>query len=408
MPKQTINVIGMGYIGLPTATIFAAEGYEVYGYDTNPKIIQTLKNGEIHIKEPDLLGLFKTVLEQKKLIPSEELKKAEVHIVCVPTPFQKRETKRIADLSLVIEAAKSLGDVIEKGNTVILESTVPPKTTEGVFGRIIEERSGLEKGRDFHLAHCPERVLPGKILYELKNNHRIIGTSDSESAQVVKELYSAIVKGGEIYITDTKTAEMCKLIENAYRDVNIAFANELSILCDEINIDVWELIRLANKHPRVQILSPGAGVGGHCISVDPWFLVESFPANSNLIKQARQVNDSKPHWIVSRIENRIKSLYAGKEKRIKLGILGLAYKPDIGDLRESPSLEIADSLVGKGYQVLVCEPNCSKNEINGLKNLCLQDILVQSDCIITTVAHQEFKTQKEAIKAKEIFRIVEL
>ena len=408
MPLQTISVIGLGYIGLPTATVFAAEGFQVSGYDKNTKVIRALKTGQIHIKEPDLQGLYKTVFENGALRISDELEKADIYIVCVPTPFQRQQSKKTADLSYVIEAAKMIAAIIERGNIVILESTVPPRTTEEVFGRTIEESSGLRKGSDFYLAHCPERVLPGKILYELKNNHRIIGATDELSAEKVKRLYASIVKGGEIFTTNTKTAEMCKLIENAFRDIGIAFANELSILCDELEIDVWDLIRLANKHPRVSILSPGAGVGGHCIAVDPWFIVEAFPKDSLLIKKAREVNDRKPQWVVERVEEELKKKYPGREKQIIFGILGLAYKPDIDDLRESPAIEIADQLVKRGYSVVACEPNLQVTEIHGIKNLSLQDILNQADSLITTMAHRGFKSEKESIKKKELFEIVRL
>ena len=408
MPLQTISVIGLGYIGLPTATVFAAEGFQVSGFDKNTKVIRALKTGQIHIKEPDLQGLYKTVFENGALRISDELEKADIYIVCVPTPFQRQQSKKTADLSYVIEAAKMIAAIIERGNIVILESTVPPRTTEEVFGRTIEESSGLRKGSDFYLAHCPERVLPGKILYELKNNHRIIGATDELSAEKVKRLYASIVKGGEIYTTNTTTAEMCKLVENAFRDIGIAFANELSILCDELEIDVWDLIRLANKHPRVSILSPGAGVGGHCIAVDPWFIIEAFPKNSLLIRQAREVNDQKPLRIVEKVEKELKKKFPGREKQVLFGILGLAYKPDIDDLRESPAIEIANQLVERGYRVVACEPNRSTPEIQGIKNLSLQEILDQADSVITTMGHQEFKNEKESIKKKELFEIVRL
>lgn len=257
-----ISIIGMGYIGLPTATMFASKGFKVYGYDVNEEVINTLKKGEIHIVEPDLKELFKTALESGNLIPTTEIKESDVYIICVPTPFKEDHNEKLVDLTFVEGASETVAKVLKKGDLVILESTVPPETTDICMNGILEKGSGLKVNEDYSIAHCPERVLPGQILKELRDNDRIIGVSDEKAGVLAKELYASIVTKGNIYITNSVTAEMCKLVENTFRDINIAFANELSMICDQLNIDVWELIQLANKHPRVNILSPGAGVGG--------------------------------------------------------------------------------------------------------------------------------------------------
>lgn len=402
--KLEISVIGMGYIGLPTATIFASAGYKVYGYDVDKNIIETLKSGRIHIVEPELQELVNDAVNKKNLIPTNEIKKSNVYIICVPTPFKKDHEKKIADLSYVESASREVGKVLSKGNIVILESTVPPKTTENVMGKILEEESGLKVNRDFYIAHCPERVLPGHILYEMKNNDRIIGASDKKVGETVRDLYASVVTGGNIYITNMITAEMCKLVENTYRDINIAFANELSILCDDLGIDVWELINLANKHPRVSILNPGPGVGGHCLAVDPWFIVEKFPSKAKLIKTAREINDYKTKWTVEKIMKNVEAYF--ENKKITIGILGLAYKPNTDDLRESPALKIGKTLKRMEYNVIACEPNSSKKEIDGIKNLTFDELLNQSDFLVYAVAHDQFKGKQKSIESKPFFDAV--
>lgn len=401
-----ITIVGMGYIGLPTSIAFAETGYEVYGYDVNEEVINTLKNGKIHIKEPDLQQSFEKVLNSKKLIPTNKLEKSDVFIICVPTPFIKKENKKLSDITYVEKAAKEISSFVEKDTLVILESTVPPMTTDEVVGKIIESETNLKLNEDFLLSYCPERVLPGRILYELKNNDRIIGSSSEKAKEITKSLYESILTSGKAYTTDTHTAEMCKLVENSYRDVNIAFANELSIIADKIGINVFELIELANKHPRVNILKPGAGVGGHCLAVDPWFIVEKFPEEANIIRTAREINDYKPHWIVEKIEKEVKEKYPNREKEITIGILGLSYKPNIDDLRESPSIEIALCLKEKGYNVVGCEPNVKKEEIKGIKNLSLEETLEKSDYLVLTLAHDEFKEHIDSIMNKNILDVV--
>jgi nucleotide sugar dehydrogenase len=390
-----ISILGMGYIGLPTAIIFAKTGFDVYGYDVNRNVIDILKSGHIHIVEPDLQEVFKKVLDDGKLTPTEKLEKSDVFIISVPTPFKKESDKKIADLKYVENATREVAKILEKGNLVILESTVPPKTTKLVLDILLKE-SNLSKG-DFMVAHCPERVLPGRILYELENNDRIIGSEDKNTREYTKSIYETFVKGGKCYTTDDITAEMCKLVENTFRDVNIAFANELSIICDKLGINVFELINLANKHPRVNILTPGAGVGGHCLAVDPWFIVEKFP-EANVIRESREINDFKPKYIANSIDNIL-----NHNKKIKIGILGLAYKPDIDDLRESPAMEIAKILKDKGYNVIACEPNVDKDKVNDLTLYDLDKIIEESDYLILAQGHKEFKENIEKLKKCRIY-----
>jgi len=391
-----ITILGMGYIGLPTAIAFARAGFIVNGFDVNVEVINSLKKGHIHIVEPDLQEAFLEVFNEKKLIPVDELTKSDVFIIAVPTPFKKDHQEKIADLSYVESAAKMVSKVLEKGNLVILESTVPPMTTK-MMTDILEKESKISR-ENFMTAHCPERVLPGRILFELENNDRIIGVEKKEAGEYTKEIYKTMVKKGTCYLTDDITAEMCKLVENTFRDINIAFANELSVICDKLNINVFELIELANKHPRVNILTPGSGVGGHCLAVDPWFIVEKFPKEANVIREARIINDYKPRFIADKVDNILKG-----NKNLKIGILGLAYKPDIDDLRESPAMEIAEILRDKGYNVIACEPNVHKKEVNNFELYNLSEILDKSDYLVLTQGHKEFKENIDKLKEKNIY-----
>jgi UDP-N-acetyl-D-mannosaminuronic acid dehydrogenase len=394
--KLKITILGMGYIGLPTATAFARAGFIVNGFDLNKIVIDTLKNGQIHIVEPDLQKAFEAAVESGKLTPTDQLEESDVFIIAVPTPFKKDQSHKVADLSYVESATKEVASILKEHNLVILESTVPPMTTRRMTD-ILEKESGIPRNK-FMTAHCPERVLPGRILYELEHNDRIIGSESIETAEYTKKIYEAMVRSGNCYLTDDVSAEMCKLVENTFRDVNIAFANELSIICDKLGIDVFDLIKLANKHPRVNILSPGAGVGGHCIAVDPWFIVEKFPKEVNVIRQARLVNDYKPRYVAEKVEGIIQS-----DKSLTIGILGLSYKPDIDDLRESPAMEIAEIFRDKGYKILACEPNIDKNEINGFELLSLDDIVEKANYLILTQGHKEFKNNAEILKDKRIY-----
>lgn len=391
-----ITILGMGYIGLPTAIAFARAGFVVNGFDVNLEVINSLKKGHIHIVEPDLQEAFLEVFNEKKLIPINELKKSDVFIIAVPTPFKKDHQEKIADLSYVESAAKMVSKVLEKGNLVILESTVPPMTTK-MMTDILEKETGISR-ENFMTAHCPERVLPGRILFELENNDRIIGVEKKEAGEYTKEIYKTMVKKGTCYVTDDITAEMCKLVENTFRDINIAFANELSVICDKLNIDVFKLIELANKHPRVNILTPGSGVGGHCLAVDSWFIVEKFPKEANVIREARLINDYKPRFIANKVDNILKG-----NKNLKIGILGLAYKPDIDDLRESPAIEIAEILRDKGYNVIACEPNVHKKEVNKFELYTFSEIIDKSDYLVLTQGHKEFKENINKLKEKNIY-----
>ena len=391
-----ITILGMGYIGLPTAIAFAKAGFIVNGFDVNVEVINSLKKGHIHIVEPDLQEAFLEVFNEKKLIPVDKLTKSDVFIIAVPTPFKKDHQEKIADLSYVESAAKMVSKVLEKGNLVILESTVPPMTTK-MMTDILEKESKISR-ENFMTAHCPERVLPGRILFELENNDRIIGVEKKEAGEYTKEIYKTMVKKGTCYLTDDITAEMCKLVENTFRDINIAFANELSVICDKLNINVFELIELANKHPRVNILTPGSGVGGHCLAVDPWFIVEKFPKEANVIREARLINDYKPRFIANKVDNILKG-----NRNLRIGILGLAYKPDIDDLRESPAMEIAEVLRDKGYNVIACEPNVHKKEVNNFELYTFSEILDKSDYLVLTQGHKEFKENIDKLKEKNIY-----
>ena len=392
----TITILGMGYIGLPTAIAFAKAGFTVKGFDVNKKVIETLKAGHIHIVEPSLQEAFEEALKSGRLIPTDKLEKSDVFIISVPTPFKKNHEEKIADLSYVESASKEVATVLEENNLVILESTVPPMTTK-LMTDILERESGISRDK-FMSVHCPERVLPGRILYELEHNDRIIGAERREAGEYTKVIYDAMVKEGTCYITDDITAEMCKLVENTFRDVNIAFANELSVICDKLGIDVFELIKLANKHPRVNILTPGAGVGGHCLAVDPWFIVEKFPKEANVIREARLINDFKPRFIVNKVDEILKG-----NKALTVGVLGLAYKPDIDDLRESPAMEIAEILRDKGYKVVACEPNVNTQEVNGFGLYSFDEILEKSDYLVLAQGHKEFKERIEVLRSKKIY-----
>lgn len=394
--ELTITILGMGYIGLPTAIAFAKAGFLVRGFDVNKKVIETLKSGKIHIVEPSLQEAFEEALKSKKLIPVDKLEKSDVFIIAVPTPFKKDHEDKIADLSYVESASKLVATVLEENNLVILESTVPPMTTK-LMTDILERESGISRNK-FMSVHCPERVLPGRILYELEHNDRVIGAERREAGEYTKVIYDAMVKEGTCYITDDITAEMCKLVENTFRDVNIAFANELSVICDKLGIDVFELIKLANKHPRVNILTPGAGVGGHCLAVDPWFIVEKFPKEANVIREARLINDYKPRFIANKVDEILKG-----NKELTIGVLGLAYKPDIDDLRESPAMEIAEILRDKRYKIIACEPNVDSKEVNGFELYTLDEIAEKANYLVLAQGHREFREKIEILKNKKIY-----
>ena len=391
MKFQKICVIGLGYIGLPTASTFAANGINVLGVDINPHIIETLNKGEIHIHEPGLREQVTKAVGSGRFKASLKPEQADAFIISVPTPFQHEKygeyngvTYKLADMTAVISAAESIVPFLKKGNLVVLESTSPPRTTVDLIAPILA-RSGLEAGRDFHLAYSPERVLPGQIMRELIENARVIGGIDPESAQAGHDLYAIFVKG-QIVQTDATTAEMVKLMENTHRDVNIAIANEFSRLADKFGVDIWEAISLANLHPRIKILSPGPGVGGHCISVDPWFFVEAAPELTPLIYHSRRVNDAQPQFVVDITKRALGSL----DKK-KIAVLGLAYKPDVDDLRESPANEVVHILQHAGAQVKVWEPFKPEANMPGINMAAsLEDAIKDADSIMLLVKHTEF------------------
>lgn len=385
MNFQTICVLGLGYIGLPTASTFATHGLKVVGVDVNPQIVNGLQNGHLHLYEPGLRTLVQAALRSGNLIVAQQPQPADAFIIAVPTPFY--EDKR-ADMRAVQSASEAIVPHLRKGNLVILESTSPPLTTINLVAPILE-KSGLKAGEDFYLAYSPERVLPGQILRELIENARIIGGVNPESAQAGRDLYSIFVRG-EIILTDATTAEMVKLMENTYRDVNIAIANEFSRLADRFGVDVWDAIRLANRHPRVNILSPGPGVGGHCISVDPWFLVEAAPDLTPLIRTARKVNDDQPRFVVQ-LAHQILGDLSGR----RIAALGLAYKPNVDDLRESPAVEVVHLLQSAGAQVRAFEPYKTDYAFNGVASAnSLQAAIEEAELLILLVAHDQFKNLK--------------
>ncbi len=378
-----VCVVGLGYIGLPTASLLGTKGFQVLGVDVNPDVVSTINAGKIHIVEPDLDILVKSAVNSGYLVASQEPAAADVYILAVPTPFDDANKP---DVAYIKAATESIAPHIKPGNIVILESTSPVGTTENTVAKILQD-AGHDIDNDIHIAHCPERVLPGHILAELVDNDRIVGGINETATEKAIEFYQLFVRG-EVLATDARTAEMAKLSENAFRDVNIAFANELSLICDQLDINVWDLVRLANRHPRVNILRPGPGVGGHCIAVDPWFIVSSAPEQAKLIKTARLVNDAKPNWVVQRVKSS-----ANKFKNPVIGCMGLSFKPDVDDLRESPALEIVKALQKESLgRILVCEPNIDAHKDFDL--MPYTQVIAESDIILMLVNHKEFQKIK--------------
>ncbi|MCC7117126.1 MAG: nucleotide sugar dehydrogenase [Anaerolineales bacterium] len=393
MKFNKLCVIGLGYIGLPTASTFAIHGLDVVGVDINPSVIATLNQGQIHIHEPGVQEAFSQAVRVGKFRAANQPEAADAFIIAVPTPFKSEALGedngtqyKLADLHAVTSAAEALIPYLRKGNLVILESTSPPRTTADVVAPILE-KSGLKAGVDFFLCYSPERVLPGQIMKELIENARVVGGVTPESAQAGKALYATFVKG-QIVTTDSTTAEMVKLMENTHRDVNIAIANEFSRLAEKFGVDVWEAIALANLHPRIKILSPGPGVGGHCISVDPWFFVEAAPEIAQLIYHARLVNDAQPRFVVEKVKSILGALQ-GK----KIAALGLAYKPDVDDLRESPASEVIHLLQAEGAQVQAWEPFKPTAQLAGIHMAAsLEAALKDAELILLLVKHTQFTT----------------
>jgi UDP-N-acetyl-D-mannosaminuronic acid dehydrogenase len=376
---RKICIIGLGYIGLPTAAMFASNGHKVIGVDINNKVIEALEKGEVIIEEPYLKNIVEQAVASGNLLASKVPQEADAFIIAVPTPITKDKK---ADMSLVKKATESIVPYLRKGNIVVLESTSPTGTIKNLIIPILKKK-GLKIGEELYLGYCPERVLPGNILFELVNNNRIIGGIDRKSAEKIKELYQTFVKS-EIYFTDTTTAEMCKLVENTYRDVNIAFVNELSKICENIGANIWEVIKLCNKHPRINIHQPGPGVGGHCLAVDPWFLVEKSPNLARIIKLARETNDSMPQFIFNKIENILKNIKGIK----KVTILGITYKANIDDTRESPIINLISLLEKRDYKISVVDPYVKEFRYKLEK---VTDAAEGSDLLVLAVNHKDFE-----------------
>ena len=407
MQFKTISMIGLGYIGLPTAAVFASRKIKVIGVDVNQKAVDTINRGEIHIIEPDLDMVVHAAVKEGYLRATTVPEPADAFLIAVPTPF--KGDNHDPDLGYIESASRSIAPVLKKGDLVILESTSPVGATEQMADWLAEARPDLTfpqthgEESDIRVAHCPERVLPGHVLRELVQNDRIIGGMTAKCSEEACTLYKTFVEG-DCVVTNARTAEMCKLTENSFRDVNIAFANELSIICDKLNIDVWELVKLANRHPRVSILQPGPGVGGHCIAVDPWFIVSSAPNEAKIIRTAREINDAKPNWVVSKVrEAVIAHLVENKgklESAVKIACFGVAFKADIDDLRESPALAITKKITdGLSAAVRVVEPNVSKLPASLDRcELVSIEAGLESDIVVVLVDHKEFKKIKPRVK----------
>ena len=403
---KSVSIIGLGYIGLPTAAMLASRKIKVVGVDIDQHVVDTINRGEIHIVEPELDIIVQAAVSQGYLRATTKPEPADAFLIAVPTPFKGNHQP---DLSYVEAAAKSIAPVIKKDDLVILESTSPVGTTEQMADWLANARADLTfphqvgDQADVNVAYCPERVLPGKVVHELVSNDRVIGGMTQRCSRRATDLYKTFVNA-KCILTDAKTAEMCKLTENSFRDVNIAFANELSIICGKLGINVWELIKLANHHPRVNILQPGPGAGGHCIAVDPWFIVSKTPEEARLIHIARQVNDGKPHYVVSQVL----AAAAGMADPI-IACLGLAFKPDIDDLRESPAMEVvhllADRKIGK---ILVVEPHIEKMpaslaKFDDIELVSLDESVRRASIVVMLVSHQSFyEMDKRLLDGKHV------
>tara|TARA_B100002003_G_scaffold223508_1_gene228076 strand:- start:20043 stop:21320 length:1278 start_codon:yes stop_codon:yes gene_type:complete len=404
MAFNRISVVGLGYIGLPTAAVIASRRCEVIGLDVSPKVVDTINRGDIHIVEPDLDMIVHAAVREGYLRATLNPEPADAFLIAVPTPFKAEDGKEhVPDLKYIESAAKAIAPVLEKGNLVILESTSPVGATERMAEWLAEARPDLVfpqtcgEASDIRIAHCPERVLPGHVIRELVSNDRVIGGMTPKCSDAAAELYSLFVEG-ECVKTTARTAEMAKLTENSFRDVNIAFANELSLICDRLEIDVWELIELANRHPRVNILKPGPGVGGHCIAVDPWFIVSETPEQARLIRTAREVNDGKPQWVIEKVKSALGDFLVKNPGRtasdVSVAVFGLAFKPDIDDLRESPSLAIAEQLHKELPQpLLLVEPNIQEvpGSLEGCSLVTAEAAIDKADICVILVAHKQFR-----------------
>ena len=406
MNIKTVSIIGLGYIGLPTAAIVASKGVKVIGVDVSRNVVKTVNKGQVHIVEEGLEKLVRNVVKKGNLIATTKPEPAEIFIIAVPTPLEKRTYK--PDLSYIESASRAIAPKLRAGNLVILESTSPVGTTEKMAAWLQEERPDLsfpqEKGdnSDIRIAYCPERVIPGNAIKELKINNRVIGGLSRRCGEFAEKLYRIFVQS-KCTITDSRTAELCKLTENSFRDVNIAFANEMSKICEKFSINVWELIEVANLHPRVDILNPGPGVGGHCIAVDPWFLVNSAPEQARLVRMARKINDTKPDWVIEKTNNLIKEIVESNNgsRLPRLGIAGLTFKQDIDDLRESPAVKIAESfIIRKDIKLQIVEPHINILPLQ-LEPCTLSNNIITtaewSDILLILVPHSMFKNEIDKI-----------
>ena len=380
-------VIGLGYIGLPTAAVLARAGHPVIGVDVNTQVVNTVNKGGIHIVEPGLQRVVADVVASGLLLAQNLPSPSDVFLIAVPTPFKTgSDGIHEPDIQFVLAAARAIAPILRPGNLILIESTSPIGTTDYIADELFE-LCGLGSD-DINVAYCPERVLPGNILYELVGNARVIGGLTPKAAEAAKDFYSTFCQG-HLMTTTSRTAEMVKLTENSFRDVNIAFANELSLVCDHLGLNVRELIRLANHHPRVNVLQPGCGVGGHCIAVDPWFIAAAAPHCTPLIQAARHVNDGKSRWVIEQVQARAASLEDQLGRPARIGCLGLAFKPDVDDLRESPALHITTELLVAGLNVLACEPNLADHPT--IKLHALEQVLAEADLLVFLVAHSPFK-----------------
>lgn len=414
MSFSKVSVVGLGYIGLPTAAVIASRKCEVVGIDVSQHVVDTINKGEIHIVEPDLDMVVHAAVKEGYLRATLQPEPADAFLVAVPTPFKAEAGKpNVPDLKYIESAARAIAPVLEKGNLVILESTSPVGATEQMAAWLAESRPDLTfpqshgEQSDIRIAHCPERVLPGHVIRELVANDRVIGGMTPACSAAACKLYEVFVEG-ECVVTNARTAEMAKLTENSFRDVNIAFANELSLICDKLDIDVWELIELANRHPRVNILKPGPGVGGHCIAVDPWFIVSETPEQARLIRTAREVNDGKPQWVIEKVKAAVGDFLLKNPghtaKDVTVSLFGLAFKPDIDDLRESPSLAIAKQLKGElAGPILVVEPNIHEvpEALAECELVAPEAGIAQSDICVILVGHKQFRGLDFSAKAAE-------
>jgi UDP-N-acetyl-D-mannosaminuronic acid dehydrogenase len=393
--NKKICVIGLGYIGLPTAALIAKKGFCVAGVDINKKVVSTINQGKIHIIEPDLEKYVKSAISKGKLKAYNKVQRSDIYIICVPTPFHNSASLPKPNIDYVLSSITSIAPHVKSGDLIILESTSPVGTTQKI-SKVLKQLGVNLKNID--IAYCPERVLPGKIMKELVRNNRIVGGLSKKSTKAAVNFYRQFVKG-VLYETNAKTAEMCKLTENSFRDTNIAFANEISMICDKLDINIWELIKLTNKHPRVNILQPGTGVGGHCIAVDPWFIVSQDKKNSKLIRRSREVNNYKTTWVINKIKDAASKFESENKTKPKIACLGLAFKPDIDDLRESTALTVCQTLIKKRYDISIVEPN-----IESYKGLLISNTLEAiktSDIICILVKHKEFMEKKILNKLKK-------